>query len=71
MCRAVLLLALVGVSVTLKPEWQPATYEPSENGAEQFVSDYNTTAEQVLYFSTEASWTYNTNLTDYNSNQQV
>ncbi|XP_036428070.1 angiotensin-converting enzyme [Colossoma macropomum] len=67
---AVLLLALIGASA-LKPEWEPGTYESSETGAEQFVSDYNTTAEQVFYFSTEASWTYNTNLTDYNSQQQV
>ncbi|KAL7869846.1 hypothetical protein AOLI_G00138340 [Acnodon oligacanthus] len=67
---AVLLLALIGASA-LNPEWQPGTYESSEAGAEWFVSDYNTTAEQVFYFSTEASWTYNTNLTDYNSQQQV
>uniref|UniRef100_A0A3B4DX39 Angiotensin-converting enzyme n=1 Tax=Pygocentrus nattereri TaxID=42514 RepID=A0A3B4DX39_PYGNA len=67
---AVLLLALIGARA-LNPEWQPGAYESSEAGANRFVSDYNTTAEQVFYFSTEASWTYNTNLTDYNSQQQV
>uniref|UniRef100_A0A8B9KXM6 Angiotensin-converting enzyme n=1 Tax=Astyanax mexicanus TaxID=7994 RepID=A0A8B9KXM6_ASTMX len=55
----------------LKPEWEPGTYPSTEAGAELFVSDYNTTAEQVLSFSTEASWEYNTNLTNENSLQQV
>uniref|UniRef100_A0A8B9L1H6 Angiotensin-converting enzyme n=1 Tax=Astyanax mexicanus TaxID=7994 RepID=A0A8B9L1H6_ASTMX len=69
---AVLLLALTGVSMAaLKPEWEPGTYPSTEAGAELFVSDYNTTAEQVLSFSTEASWEYNTNLTNENSLQQV
>lgn len=69
---AVLLLALTGVSMAaLKPEWQPGTYQSTEADAELFVSDYNTTAEQVFYFSTEASWEYNTNLTNENSVQQI
>ncbi|XP_066520226.1 angiotensin-converting enzyme [Hoplias malabaricus] len=69
---AVLILALVEVSIGLRPEWMPGkNYNPTEAGAELFVSHYNATAEQVLYFSTEASWNYNTNLTDYNSQQQV
>lgn len=71
MHRAVLLLSLVGVGVALKPEWQPGTYEATEAGANAFVSDYNSTAEQVFYYSTEASWEYNTNLTEHNSQQQV
>uniref|UniRef100_A0A8B9KXZ1 Angiotensin-converting enzyme n=1 Tax=Astyanax mexicanus TaxID=7994 RepID=A0A8B9KXZ1_ASTMX len=69
---AVLLLALTGVSMAaLKPEWEPGTYPSTEAGAELFVSDYNTTAEQVLSFSTEASWEYNTNLTNENSLQNI
>lgn len=68
---AVLLLTLVGVGLALKPEWQPKTYEATEAGASQFLSDYNSTAEQVFYYSTEASWEYNTNLTEHNSQQQV
>ncbi|TSK14531.1 Angiotensin-converting enzyme [Bagarius yarrelli] len=68
---AVLLLALVGAGVALRPEWQPGIYQPTETGAAEFLSDYNSTAEQVLYYSTEASWAYSTNLTDHNSQQQV
>lgn len=68
---AVLLLSLVGVGVALKPEWQPGKYEATEIGATQFLSDYNSTAEQVFSYSTEASWEYNTNLTEQNSQQQV
>ncbi|XP_076856780.1 angiotensin-converting enzyme isoform X2 [Brachyhypopomus gauderio] len=71
MYSGVLLLALFmfRVNVALRPDWQPGDY--SELEPWQFVDDYNSTAEEVLYFSTEASWTYNTNLTDYNSQQQV
>lgn len=68
---AVLLLSLVGAGVAMRPEWQPGTYQSTEAGAAEFLSDYNSTAEQVFYYSTEASWEYNTNLTDYNSQQQV
>lgn len=68
---AVLLLSLVGVGVALKPEWQPGKYDSTEAGAIQFVSDYNSTAEQVFYYSTEASWEHKTNLTEYNSQQEV
>ncbi|TRY59918.1 hypothetical protein DNTS_013442, partial [Danionella cerebrum] len=64
------LLALVGTGESLKPEWTPGDYSKTEEGAERFVSDYNSTAEEVLYFSTEASWNYNTNLTDVNSQLQ-
>lgn len=68
---AMLLLSLVGFGVALKPEWQPGTYEAAEAGVVQFLSDYNSTAEQVFYYSTEASWAYNTDLTEHNSQQQV
>lgn len=68
---AVLLLSLVGFGLALRPEWQPGTYEATEAGANQFLNDYNSTAEQVFYYSTEASWEYNTNLTELNSQQQV
>ncbi|XP_062859441.1 angiotensin-converting enzyme [Trichomycterus rosablanca] len=71
MHRVLLLLSLVGVSSALRPEWQPGTYTPDEAGAQKFTSEYNSTAEQVFSYSTQASWTYNTNLTEYNSQQQV
>uniref|UniRef100_A0A673FSP4 Angiotensin-converting enzyme n=1 Tax=Sinocyclocheilus rhinocerous TaxID=307959 RepID=A0A673FSP4_9TELE len=71
MSRAVLLLTLISTSAALKPEWIPGDYPMTEAGAESFVSDYNSTAEEVFYFSTEASWNYNTNLTDHNSQLQI
>lgn len=71
MHRAVVLLTLISTSAALKPEWIPGDYPMTEEGAERFVSDYNSTAEEVFYFSTEASWNYNTNLTDHNSQLQV
>uniref|UniRef100_A0A8C2A5F1 Angiotensin-converting enzyme n=1 Tax=Cyprinus carpio TaxID=7962 RepID=A0A8C2A5F1_CYPCA len=71
MYRAVVLLTLISTCVALKPEWKPGNYSMTEAGAESFVSDYNSTAEEVFYFSTEASWNYNTNLTDHNSQLQV
>uniref|UniRef100_A0A8C1I8C2 Angiotensin-converting enzyme n=1 Tax=Cyprinus carpio TaxID=7962 RepID=A0A8C1I8C2_CYPCA len=70
MYRAVVLLTLISTCVALKPEWKPGNYSMTEAGAESFVSDYNSTAEEVFYFSTEASWNYNTNLTDHNSQLQ-
>ncbi|XP_030629868.1 angiotensin-converting enzyme isoform X2 [Chanos chanos] len=65
---AVLLLPFISA---LKPEWQPGTYPSTEAGAVEFVNAYNSTAEEVFYFSTSASWNYNTNLTDYNSQEQI
>ncbi|KAJ8264684.1 hypothetical protein GJAV_G00152490 [Gymnothorax javanicus] len=46
-------------------------YFPDEAGAEEFVKDYNATAEEVFFKSTLASWNYNTNLTDHNSQLQI
>lgn len=68
---AVLLLSLVGVGVALRPEWKPGTYLATEAGALLFVNDYNSTAEEVFSYSTEASWEYKTNLTNENSQQEV
>ncbi|XP_077108784.1 angiotensin-converting enzyme isoform X2 [Ranitomeya variabilis] len=68
----VLGLLLVGSTSALDSAWLPNdSYGTDEAAAQQFASDYNHTAEQVLYLSVEASWTYNTNLTDYNSAKQV
>ncbi|XP_067100399.1 angiotensin-converting enzyme [Osmerus mordax] len=68
---AVLLLPVLGLSEALPPEWMPGNYTSTEVDAQRFVSDYNSTAEQVFFLSTSASWTYNTNLTDHNSELQV
>lgn len=71
MQRAAVLLALISASAALRPEWKPEDYPSTNEGAQRFVDDYNSTAEEVFYFSTEASWNYNTNLTEHNSQQQV
>ncbi|XP_035263080.1 angiotensin-converting enzyme-like [Anguilla anguilla] len=68
---AALLLLILGVSHALPPHWLPGNFTSDEVGAEKFVSDYNTTAEEVFFYSTNASWNYNTNLTDHNSQLQI
>ncbi|KAI1887172.1 hypothetical protein AGOR_G00203390 [Albula goreensis] len=67
----VLLLSILAVSNALPPNWQPGTYTPDEAGAEKFVSDYNSTAEEVFFESSSASWNYQTNITTHNSQLQI
>ncbi|KAA0725565.1 Angiotensin-converting enzyme [Triplophysa tibetana] len=71
MQRAAVLLTLISASAALRHEWIPGDYSQTVVEAQRFVEDYNSTAEEVFYFSTEASWNYNTNLTEHNSKQQV
>ncbi|XP_076153977.1 angiotensin-converting enzyme [Alosa pseudoharengus] len=69
---ALLLLPLLGLSRALRPGWVPGNdYTASQEDAQRFLSDYNSTAEEVLFFSVSASWNYNTNLTNHNSDLQV
>uniref|UniRef100_A0A3Q2EBE3 Angiotensin-converting enzyme n=1 Tax=Cyprinodon variegatus TaxID=28743 RepID=A0A3Q2EBE3_CYPVA len=70
--RVVLLLlpALV-ICETLPPSWLPGNYANTTEDALRFLSDYNSTAEEVLFNSVIASWNYNTNLTEHNSKLQV
>ena len=42
-----------------------------EERARQFLEKYDTEAAGVTYLSVLKAWTYNTNLTDYNSEQMV
>uniref|UniRef100_A0A3B3BH02 Uncharacterized protein n=1 Tax=Oryzias melastigma TaxID=30732 RepID=A0A3B3BH02_ORYME len=58
-------------SGALPAHWLPGEYENSSSDALRFLSDYNSTAEEVFSFAASASWNYNTNLTDYNSRLQV
>ncbi|XP_075701161.1 angiotensin-converting enzyme isoform X2 [Rhinoderma darwinii] len=73
MIRTLLLwLLLVGSTTALDSAYLPnKNYGKDQAGALQFASDFNSTAEEVISKSVEASWTYNTNLTDYNAAQQV
>ncbi|KAM3859472.1 angiotensin-converting enzyme [Diretmus argenteus] len=68
---ALLLLPVLGLSEALPSEWLPGVYANTTEEATRFASDFNATAEEVLYQSVLASWNYNTNLTDYNSQLQV
>lgn len=66
-----LLLLLLGSSQALRDEWKPGSYENTVSSATQFLYDYNSTAEQALFHSVSASWNYNTNITEHNSQLQV
>lgn len=42
-----------------------------EAQAKEFLAEYNSTAEAVWNAYTEASWAYNTNITDHNKDIMV
>lgn len=66
-----LLLPVLGLSKALPNSWLPGKYTNTTEDALRFLSDYNSTAEEVLFHSVSASWNYNTNITDHNSELQV
>uniref|UniRef100_A0A671V3H3 Angiotensin-converting enzyme n=1 Tax=Sparus aurata TaxID=8175 RepID=A0A671V3H3_SPAAU len=66
-----LLLPVLGHSEALRDEWLPGNYPDNTTGAQQFLDAYNATAEEVLFYSVSASWNYNTDITDANSQLQV
>ncbi|XP_019379146.1 PREDICTED: angiotensin-converting enzyme isoform X3 [Gavialis gangeticus] len=67
-----LLLLFLSPAAALEASLLPPETIPSEQGAVFFAQDYNSTAEIIVMFkSVSASWTYNTNLTDFNSNLQI
>lgn len=66
-----LLLLVLGHSEALRDEWLPGNYPDNTTGAQQFLDAYNATAEEVLFYSVSASWNYNTDITDANSQLQV
>lgn len=65
------LLLWLSLAGALQPGLEPPEREPTEEGAALFASDYNSTAELVLFESVSASWNYNTNLTAENAALQV
>ncbi|KAG8447001.1 hypothetical protein GDO86_014445 [Hymenochirus boettgeri] len=65
------LLLAVGNVTALDITYLPGNYVKTEVGAFNFALDFNSTAETILYRNEEASWTYNTNLTDHNSQLQI
>lgn len=66
-----LLLPVLGLSVALPAHWLPGAYTNTTEDALRFLDDYNSTAEEVLFYSVSASWDYNTNITTHNSQLQV
>lgn len=66
-----MLLQVLALCESLREEWQPLNYTDTPSDAQRFLLNYNSTAEEVLFFSQSASWNYNTNITDYNSALQV
>ncbi|XP_021164899.2 angiotensin-converting enzyme [Fundulus heteroclitus] len=68
---ALLLLSVFLLSEALPASWLPGNYANTTSDALRFLSDYNSTAEEVFFKSVLAGWNYNTNLTDYNSKLQV
>ncbi|XP_034715811.1 angiotensin-converting enzyme [Etheostoma cragini] len=67
----VLLLPILVLSEALPESWMPGEYQNTTADALKFLSDYNSTAEEVLFLSVSASWNYNTNITTHNSELQV
>ncbi|KAM6897562.1 angiotensin-converting enzyme [Xenentodon cancila] len=69
--RLLLLLPVFGLFEALPTAWQPGNYTNSTSEVQRFLDDYNGTAEEVFFFSSSASWDYNTNLTEHNAKLQV
>ncbi|XP_057682764.1 angiotensin-converting enzyme [Corythoichthys intestinalis] len=67
----VLLLQVLQQCEALPGSWLPGEYSNTKADAVRFLSNYNSTAEEVFFYSVSASWTYNTNLTEHNSHLQV
>lgn len=65
------LVQVLAPSESLREEWKPPNYSDTLSDAQKFLLDYNSTAEEVMFFSQSASWNYNTNITDDNSALQV
>lgn len=66
-----LLLLSPPPTLALDPELMPGNFSADEAGAQLFANSYNSSAEQVLFWSTAASWAYDTNITEENAWRQV
>ncbi|XP_062072101.1 angiotensin-converting enzyme [Lepus europaeus] len=65
-----LLLRPPPAALTLDPGLLPGDFAADEAGARLFASSYNSSAEQVLFRSTAASWAHDTNITAENARRQ-
>lgn len=66
-----LLLPPPPVILELDPALQPGNFPADEAGAQIFAASFNSSAEQVLFQSTAASWAHDTNITEENARLQV
>lgn len=66
-----LLLPPPPVVLELDPALQPGNFPADEAGAQIFAHSFNSSAEQVLFQSTAASWAHDTNITEENARRQV
>ena len=79
MCRAVFILGLAAVCVlplglvNARPQLKEPLADVSgdEEAAKKWLENHDRLHMKVVYASTLADWTYNTNLTDYNLKQTV
>ncbi|XP_074199548.1 angiotensin-converting enzyme isoform X1 [Camelus bactrianus] len=58
------------VVLALDPALQPGNFTADEAGAQLFAQSFNSSAEQVLFQSTTASWAHDTNITQENAQRQ-
>lgn len=58
-------------ALTLDPALLPGNFTADEAGAQLFARSYNSSAEQVLFRSSAASWAHDTNITAENARRQV
>uniref|UniRef100_A0A8C8ZEU2 Angiotensin-converting enzyme n=1 Tax=Prolemur simus TaxID=1328070 RepID=A0A8C8ZEU2_PROSS len=65
-----LLLLPPPAAPALHPELLPGNFSADEAGAQLFAQSYNSSAEQVLFQSTAASWAHDTNITAENAERQ-
>ena len=59
------------VVLALDPALQPGNFSADEAGAQLFAESFNSSAEQVLYHSTAASWAHYTDINEENARRQV
>ncbi|XP_051014842.1 angiotensin-converting enzyme [Acomys russatus] len=65
-----LLLPPLSPAPALDPGLQPGNFSEDEAGAQLFADSYNSSAEQVMFLGMEASWAYDTNITEENARIQ-
>lgn len=66
-----LLLLPPSPAPALDPGLQPGNFSADEAGAQLFADSYNSSAEEVMFQSTAASWAHDTNITEENARLQV